>query len=523
MKSENYLYPIYSTEEARAFEAERLGGEAGRTEAALRNAGAAIGRALLEDFREWRPWPEQPRVWLLAGKGHNTGDAVVAAQVLAAALPQLQVKVIHAVAVDEQAPLLVKVLEELGEQLGGRMEEVSLEDWRAGGKEVACDVVLDGLYGLGFRPPLAAPVAELLEAFREPEEPVFRAAMDIPSGVGAEADPQAFVADFTYVPGVAKESLFRAEHQPLVGRIRFLEIAPFAGQKKPSGEKRAEVVSGTVFRRLNRLRPAVSDKRDYGHVLILGGSPRMPGAALMATRAALQAGAGLVTTLMPGNLSPRIAGHAPEAMWHPLPLTREGGLDGESVRITTQLASKADALLIGPGMEMDRATVYAVSRIIRETEIPLVLDASALTQDVMAAVAARANRAGPVVLTPHEGEYLRMHGYREENATDEQVPTYCQRFGCTLVLKRHPLVVANAEQWIVSPHGGPVLARGGSGDLLSGMLATLLGRNGEDPVGAALDAVTWHAAAGQALARERGSVAVRTTEILDYLPQVLRG
>lgn len=516
-------YPVYTTEEARSFEAGRLGGDPVTTERALRNAGAAIGRALHADFREWRPWPSRPRLLILAGKGHNSGDAVVAAGMLGELLGGVEVKVIHTAAAEERSELLTKVLEELGEQLGDHLTEQTLEEWRAADKPVEADVVLDGVYGLGFRPPLGEEVAELLEACSASEEPIFRAAMDVPSGVGETSDERAFVADFTYVPGVAKESLFRAEHRAYTGRIRFLEVEPFLDQEAAGAAGRALVVSPGCFRRLNRLRPAVGDKRQYGHVLVLAGSPRMPGAALMATRAALQSGAGLVTCLMPGNLAPRIAGHAPEAMWQPLPLNREGGLEGESVRVVNQLAGRADALLIGPGMEMDKATVYAVSRVIRETEIPLVLDASALTQDIMSAVAARANRAGPLVLTPHEGEYLRMHGYREENAAEEQIPLYCQRFGCVLVLKRNPVLVATGEDWILAPHGGPVLARGGSGDVLSGMLACLLAQNPNDPRGAALDAVSWHAAAGEALARERGSHAVRTTEMLEFLPRVLRG
>jgi NAD(P)H-hydrate epimerase len=249
----------------------------------------------------------------------------------------------------------------------------------------------------------------------------------------------------------------------------------------------------------------------------------MPGAILMASRAALQAGAGLVTTLVPGGISGHGSGVLPEAMWRSLPLRSGGQLDVGSVSMVAELARKAQALLIGPGLQMDKPTAFVVARIVRETRLPLVLDASALTQEILAAVLGRPLDAPPVVLTPHRGEFARLLGRGEDPDDEAALQRFCTRFRVAVVLKGAPTQLADGTSLVRIPGGGPVLARGGSGDILAGMLVTLLAQDSEQPGRAALRAVTWHGAAADALARYRGQQAVRTTELLEYLSPVLRG
>jgi NAD(P)H-hydrate epimerase len=248
----------------------------------------------------------------------------------------------------------------------------------------------------------------------------------------------------------------------------------------------------------------------------------MPGAAILATRGALQAGAGLVTTLTPANVATHLASAVPEAMWRPLPLTPDGGIDVEAVRNVSSLAAKAQAILIGPGMVLDRSSVYAVCRIIRETPLAVVLDASALTQDVVAAVMGRPLTSGPVVITPHRGEYARILGMKEDPRDNEGLLAFTKKYRVTTVLKGSPTIICDGQQLIYAPVGGPVLARGGAGDVLSGIILTLLAQDTSDPLGAALKAVAWHGAAADSLARESGAVAVRTTQLLDHLSPSLR-
>lgn len=514
------IFPILSIEAAQAYEASILGNDAARTAAAMDNAGRAIGRALLQDFPEFGEWPEAPRVLVLAGKGLNTGDALVACQVLNDSLPGLQVVLAQTAPGSEYNPIAVAALQRLQEAMGERLQAVPAAAF-VEQEELAFDLVIDGLYGHGFRPPLAEAAARLLQAVNAHSAIALRVAVDLPSGLGAEADENAFLADITYVPGVAKAPCFDKANAAIVGRIRFLEMDPFLEQE--AGADQVNFVgSPRSYKVLNKVRRAQTDKRDYGHCLILAGSSQMPGAALMATMGCLQAGAGLVTTLAPASVATQIASRVPEAMWRPLPLTMEGGIDVETVRIVAQAASKAQAMLIGPGLVLDRSTVFTLCRVVRETPLPLVLDASALTQDIVAAVLGRPLTSGPVIITPHPGEFARMHGIKDIRNPIDELMRFSQKYRTITVLKGSPTYISDGQKLIAMPVGGPVLARGGAGDILSGMLTSLLAQNPGNPLDVALQATSWHGAAGDCLARRRGAVAVHTTEMLPFLSDSLR-
>ncbi len=514
------LYPILSIEQAKSFEESVLGGDRNRTGQAMQNAGRAIGEALLADFRELREWPEKPSILVLAGKGLNTGDAFIACETLHRDLPDLRVKIVMTAEADSLNPLAAGALERLRSTMQELLESVSLEAFMEE-EEEPFEVVLDGLYGLGFRPPLREGPAALLRRINGSGRIGLRASVDLPSGIGDSTDPGSFEADFTYIPGVAKAPCFLRENSRYVGRLRFLRIDPFRGAK-PGAEPPQMLAPPDFFRHRNQLRKAQSDKRSFGHCLILAGSRRMPGAALMATRAALQAGAGLVTTFCPESVGLSLAGSAPEAMWHPVPTNHDGGLEVETVRIITHMAGKRGALLVGPGLVPDRGTIFTMSRLIRDIALPVVVDASALTREVIAAVLGRPPGAGPVILTPHAGEFDRIRGTSEETELLGQLQLYCQKHRVVTLLKGSPTWIANGSSLVAVPAGGPVLARGGSGDILSGILVTLLGQSPGDPVGAALEAATWHGAAADSLARQQGQNAVRTTELLPHLATTLR-
>lgn len=516
----NALYPIHPISSARSYEASVLENDSEKTAAAMANAGKAIGEAIHADFGELGEWPESASVLVLAGKGLNAGDAFIAVSTLHARQPGLEVTIVTTADESDLNPLAAEALASLKQSLGTALCILTVPEYLDAETKLV-DVVIDGLYGLGFKPPLRKEPAALLKQVNARTDIRLRASVDIPSGIGEEADPDSFVANFTYIPGVAKEPCFKTDDTPLLGRIRFLEIDPFRGQ--PAGEElRHFVLSPTCHKSLNRIRPSHSDKRTFGHCLVLAGSTRMPGAAVLATRAALQAGAGLVTTLAPASVATHLASAIPEAMWRPLPLTPDGGLDVEAVRNVSSLASKAQAILIGPGMVLDRSTVYAICRIIRETPLALVLDASALTQDVVAAVMGRPLTAGPVILTPHRGEYARMLGLNEDPQDNEGLLAFTRKYRVITVLKGSPTIICDGQKLIHAPVGGPVLGRGGAGDVLAGMILTLLAQDSSDPLAAVLRAVAWHGAAADSLARESGAEAVRTTDLLDHLAPSLR-
>jgi NAD(P)H-hydrate epimerase len=265
-----------------------------------------------------------------------------------------------------------------------------------------------------------------------------------------------------------------------------------------------------VLTPLSRLRASQSDKRDYGHLFLIGGSRHYPGAILMSVLAALKSGAGLVTACVPENLVPAYAARAPEAMWVGLPEAPEGGLTPEALPIIAERWGRASAVHVGPGMGRSPATQALLLEIAKSASVPLVLDAEALLPDVV-----REARL-PRILTPHIGEFARI-------ARGGSFKAFCAETGATVVLKGPVTCVAStATATYHGFFGGPVLSRGGSGDILSGLIGGLLAQSPGDPTLAACRGVVWHGLAADALARAHGQTSARVTELVELLPAVIR-
>lgn len=487
-------HPILSCDEARAFEAEHFGGDEAREWAAMQQAGRAVARAILRDFDEIGGFPATGRVLVLAGKGHNAGDALLAAQAVLAAFPGATADIVFALGERSLRPLAARAWRLLADGAGAvRLAVVSPAAVTAG-----YDLAIDGVFGFQFRAPAEPAVAGLLA--RIEALPIrLRAAVDLPSA-------GLFRADFTYATGAVKTP---ALEEP-AGRIRYLDLGFFRGTE-PGADR---VLTPEILAPLAALRPARSDKRTFGHVFVLGGSRGYPGAVLMAVLAALRSGAGLVTAFVPESLAAAYAARAPEAMWVAWPETPDGGLALEGRHLLSMRIERATALVIGPGLGREAETLALVHDIVKTSRVPLVLDADALQPEIV-----RAGQA-PRVLTPHAGEFARIGGGADLRG-------FLRTTAATVILKGPVTRIAAAtggEPAVVyhSFFGGPVLARGGSGDLLAGLTGGLLAQVPDDPLLAAARGAVWHGRAADVLARVRGQVAVRTTQLLEFLSPALR-
>ena len=242
----------------------------------------------------------------------------------------------------------------------------------------------------------------------------------------------------------------------------------------------------------------------------------------MSTLAALRSGAGLVTAFVPESLVAAFAARAPEAMWVGWPETPAGGLALEGEHLVREKIARATVFVIGPGLGRDSETLALAKSIVALSTVPLVIDADALQPDIV-----NAGKA-PRVLTPHAGELARISGAEIPNAT-LVLKGPVTRIGGSAVLqpalnasKRGLKHRATAECVYHSFFGGPVLARGGSGDLLAGLIGGLLAQQPRDPALAAARGVVWHGLAADALARAHGQTAVQVTQLLDFLSPALR-
>jgi ADP-dependent NAD(P)H-hydrate dehydratase / NAD(P)H-hydrate epimerase len=480
--------PILSCAEAREFEAARFGGDEALEWPAMQRAGRALAAAVLRDFLEIGGFPPAGRVLVLAGKGHNAGDALLAAGELLKDFPGATVDVLFIFGERALRPLAARAWRELVQRGGERVRVVAEPtDGRF------YSLCLDGIFGFQFRPPVEPRVAAVIERINAASIR-FRAAVDLPSA-------ELFRADFTYATGIVKTPVLASAN---AGRVRYLDLG-FFEPTCVATDALARVLTPALLAPLAALRASQSDKRTYGHVGLVGGSRDFPGAILMAALAALRSGAGLVTAFVPESLAAAFAARAPEVMWVGWPETPAGGLALEGNHLLQGRRARLDALVIGPGLGREAETLALVRDIVATSSVPVVLDADALQADIVGAgLAAR-------VLTPHAGEWVRVAGSVPDRAV--------------VVLKGPVTRIQGGGTGgpvYFSLAGGPVLARGGSGDLLAGLIGGLLAQTPADPMLAAARGTLWHGLAADALARAHGQTSVMTTQVLDYLGPVLR-
>lgn len=242
----------------------------------------------------------------------------------------------------------------------------------------------------------------------------------------------------------------------------------------------------------------------------------------MNAMAAVRSGVGLVTAFAPESIAAQLAAQLPEVMWTPWPETPNGGLALEGWHLLRENLLRGSALLCGSGLGREAETRKLIEEIVAETHLPTVLDADALFPSVIDAASGRGSSAGPVIITPHAGEFKRLTGRDSAVYDREALNWFSHKYNLITVLKGAMTRVSDGRFVQASPFGGPVLSRGGSGDLLGGVIGGLLAQWPEEGMRAAAAGVVWHGMAADLLARERGAVSVATTELLEYLSPVLR-
>jgi hydroxyethylthiazole kinase-like uncharacterized protein yjeF len=257
-------------------------------------------------------------------------------------------------------------------------------------------------------------------------------------------------------------------------------------------------------------------------VLVLAGSRAMTGAAILAATAASRAGAGLVTLAVPEGILPIVEAALTEATFLPLSETEDGTVSEGAWPALEERLAGVTAAAVGPGLTADPATTELVRTFVRESPVPFVLDADGLNAFVGQA-AVLADRTSEALLTPHAGEFGRLTGISPEEVTEDRVGHVrkaAAEFRCTMLLKGSRTIVAEpGGRATVNPTGGPYLASGGTGDVLTGVIAALLAR-GLRPPEAAMAGAYVHGLAGRMAAEEIGE-AVVASDLLPLLPRAI--
>ena len=422
-------------------------------EALMDEAGAGIARAITRFF------PKPGRCVVFAGKGNNAGDALVAA----ALLQQMQWHVETRLSFEEKdcGELMRKKLAALRKLESGKGLSAPIV---AALRPLPHFIILDGLLGLGAKPPLREPIRracrEINRLRRDENAYVF--AVDLPTGLDGDsgkADRDCVVADFTVTIGFAKRGLVADQATNFVGRLEVISLSELRGLQKAANEI---VASSLSLQSLLQRRRYDAYKNQFGRVGIVAGSKGFTGAAVMCSLGALRAGAGLVEIFVPEDIYEIVASAAPaEAMVKPVLSYRE--LPNESI----------DALGVGPGLGKERAD--EILQMIQSARCPMVIDADAL--NILSGKTALLRRCkGPRLLTPHPGEMKRLFGSKKETRA-QTAKRFTSKFPVALLLKGSRTIVAQRNHPLsYNTTGNPGMATGGMGDVLTGVCAALIGQ-----------------------------------------------
>lgn len=286
----------------------------------------------------------------------------------------------------------------------------------------------------------------------------------------------------------------------------------------------AMVLEAVQIRQLLPVRPRFSHKGDFGRVLLVCGSVGFTGAAALAARAALRTGAGLITVATPRQVWPIVAAKMDEPMVMPMAEDKAGRLSLQAVPALAQLLAKADACLIGPGLGRSEELDALVAALVGEARCPVVLDADGI--NAMAGHIDRLREAAcPLILTPHDGEFLRLSPSAALPPADfdtraDRAMMLARQLGAVVLLKGYRTAITDGKRLYRNETGNPGMATGGSGDVLAGMLVSLLGQ-GLAPLEAAAAAAWLHGAAGDRCAAERGEYGMTPSDLIDAASRLL--
>lgn len=262
-----------------------------------------------------------------------------------------------------------------------------------------------------------------------------------------------------------------------------------------------------------------ADKNAFGRVLCVCGSAGYTGAAYFAAQGAVRMGSGVVTLATPEKAWPVLAVKLNEPVVRPMPCGMDGMLSREALPVLTALAARADAVLIGCGLGRSDAVTEMVCALLQGAKCPVVLDADGINalsahKDVLQ------QTAQPVVLTPHAAEFERLSGIKQPDT--ESLSVFAQENRCILLYKGHRTRIFAPDGRMYRNHSGnPGMAKGGSGDVLAGMLVSLCGQ-GISPVQAACAAVWLHGRAGDLAANRLSEYGMTPGDMLQYLPELLK-
>jgi hydroxyethylthiazole kinase-like uncharacterized protein yjeF len=482
----------------------------------MENAGKAVAEFVVARY----PSPE--RIGVICGKGNNGGDGFVAARKLKAAGREVRVVLLaepselrgDAAEMFHKLPV-TPVIVRSGEELKREEARAVFES----------EVLLDAILGTGFKPPVSSLYAEAIRLLNASSVPVV--AVDIPSGADADVMGEQ-TGTVTRAHAVVTFTVPRPAH--IFGRLTDgpTVIAPIGSPDEAIvSSLQLNLITAREIAPLIGPRPLAANKGNFGHVLVIGGSLGKAGAAAMAGMAALRTGAGLSTVATPKSVLATVAGFHPEVMTEPLDETDAGTISSRALT-----SGRMDALIkgmtvlaVGPGISRNPETAEFVRDLVVKCKTPLVLDADGL--NAFEGRAGELNGKGrSLVITPHPGEMARLAASTIAAVQRDRINvarTFAREHELIVVLKGHRTLIAHPDGTVwVNTTGNPGMATGGTGDILTGIVAGLIAQNPEHIVEAVIAAVHLHGLAGDVARESMGEHSLVATDLVKAPPEAFR-
>lgn len=481
----------------------------------MENAGHRVLEALIERFA---PLSAQ-RVVVICGKGNNGGDGFVVARQL---LTRVKPRSLHVVLAAKPEELRGDAAANyrMFTAVGGIAEPEITPQMRC------ASLVVDALLGTGLKGAAKGRYLEVIRAINSSFPLARVVAVDIPSGMASDSgssDGEFVRACCTVTFTAPKIGQVLGPNCDHLGELIVGAIGSPAALFEEDSSMQTALAQPHDFARFFEPRPRDSNKGMYGHLLLFAGSRGKTGAAAMAGISALRAGAGLVTVASAESAIAPIASHAPELMTEPLDETDEGSIGAVSPPVLRKLVERKTVLGVGPGLGTHRHTVQFVRKVFGAVKLPMVVDADGL--NALAGTEFRGS-AALRVLTPHPGEMGRLCGKTVAEVQADRIGiarAFAAERSVCLVLKGNRTVIAmpDGRVWI-NPTGSPAMATGGTGDILTGLVAGFLAQFPQEPETAVRAAVWLHGRAGELGEKNLGEKYLVATDLLEFLPEAMR-
>lgn len=467
----------------------------------------------------------RPSVLAVAGRGNNAGDAFVAAGILAGRGVHVDVWLAgeaENIAGDarthmERMSAAGVTIRQIPEAAGWNNRASFDPHW---------DIVIDGLLGTGLRGTVHGTMAAAIAMVNRLSRRSIVVAIDVPSGMDADTgmpSNEAVLADLTVTMAFPKKGLLTSKGMEYTGSLVVADIGIYDNSTGATG-KDTQLIEVGEIRSLFCRRQRHSHKGSFGHVLVVGGSAGLSGAPAMAARGALRAGAGLVSVYTPISVAGSVAAGVQEAMVHGMKETDHGTLSPDCWTAAGKDLNAFDAVVVGPGLGTRDECRVVVTEIVRRCRIPLVLDADALNVQKRVDQVLKAAEC-KVTITPHPGELSRFMAEQVETIQADRVTAALRAASATnstVVLKGAGTIVAeHGKAPFVNMTGNPGMATGGSGDVLAGIVVSLLGQ-GFSPFDASRAAVYIHGRAGDRAAWRLSQAGVIAGDLIQEIPFVMR-